>query len=118
MNLRKKYKLATDRLAFMIVYAPTFPPWARQTFKDAFEELCGYLDGLLATEKRGVSLSGIARSRQASLRAKQLFDAGEEDRGKFAVQYAYQYLEFAAKGRPAEEPIFQGSPPTPKDLGF
>jgi hypothetical protein len=97
----------------MIGYAPHFPARRRQTFAEAFDQLCKYFDHLLAAENREVSVASISKSREAAMRAKKLFDAGDEDRGSYEIQCAYQYLEYAAKGKPAAEPLFE-SPKQPR----
>ena len=111
MSTREKYQLAIDLLAYMIVYAPRFPRRIKQTFNEAFEELCGYFDDLATLEKREVSLAGIAESRDAAMRAKALFDSGDDDAGCVEIQYACRYLDLAAVGQPAIEPLFQGRNP-------
>lgn len=114
MKKSELYQHATDSLAYMTIYAPYYPPSMPQTFDEAFVELSGYLDELTAREKRGISMIGIVKSRDAAMRAKRLFESGDETPGIVEIQYAHRYLELAAKGEPAVEPLFAGQGINPK----
>lgn len=107
MRKQQLYQLASECIAFMIGAAPRYPKSMPQTFDEGFVELCGYLDDLLALEKRPISLEGLEKAKDAAMRAKRLFDSGDEDAGRIEIQYALRYLDLAAKGKPAVEPLFQ-----------
>jgi hypothetical protein len=103
MRSNENYQLAVDCLAYMILWAPNYPPSMPQTFDQAFVELCGHFDKLSATEEKELSLVGIAKCKEAAVQAKKHFEFGDEDSGRVEIQRAHQYLEFAAKGKsPAE----------------
>ena len=107
MSKRQAYRLALDTLAYMIVWAPDYPPSMPQTFEEAFAELCQYFEHLEAREQRAVSLDNVRMSREAAMRAKRLYDSGDIDPGRIEIQYAHRYLDLAKSCKPAVEPLFE-----------
>ena len=106
MRLQEKYQRTGDRLAYMVLWGPDFPKDRRQTFSEAFKELNDYVEELLAAENRQVSIEGISKCRQATVRAKEMLDKSDEDGARFQFQFALRYLEFAQKGKEAPDPLF------------
>ena len=54
-----------------------------------------------------MSLMNLAKAQDAATRAKRLFDSGDDDAKRVEIQYAHRYVELAANGKAAVEPLFQ-----------